>query len=387
MQNSKLSRLGRQSFLVGLLILAGCSSADFQADTVDYKSAGEKKTNPLVYPPDLTAPVVGSRYAVPAEGATLSQYNKDAAKQQGNANQPAAVLPVPQGMKIERVGTDRWLVVSNKTPTELYPKVKDFWEQSGFLLLTDSPKTGMMETDWAENRAKIPQDIIRRTLGKVLDSLYSTGERDKFKTRLDLNSQGQTEIYIAHRGAVEVLVGQDRGSSKWTDRPSDPYLEVEMLTRLMMFLGSTQEQAKAAQAAVNNPANVPPPASRIQGTGSQAILAVSLGFDRAWREVGLGLDRSNFTVEDRDRTQGVYYVRFVNSKDFDSQSEPGFFQKYFSFSSNKADDLKKAKRYRVVVKTSADNASRVMVLDEQGGPADAGVVQQILTILDGQITK
>ena len=165
MQNSKLSRLGRQSFLVGLLILAGCSSADFQADTVDYKSAGEKKTNPLVYPPDLTAPVVGSRYSVPAEGATLSQYNKDAAKQQGNVNQPAAVLPTPQGMKIERVGTDRWLVVSNKTPTELYPKVKDFWEQSGFLLLTDSPKTGMMETDWAENRAKIPQDIIRRTLG------------------------------------------------------------------------------------------------------------------------------------------------------------------------------------------------------------------------------
>lgn len=387
MHNSKIVKLASVSLLAGLLVLAGCSTADFQADTVDYKSAGEKKTNPLVYPPDLTQPVVGSRYSVPSDGATLSQYNKDNAKQQAGANQPTAVLPTPQGMKIERVGTDRWLVVDKRTPTELYPKVKDFWEQSGFLLLVDSPKTGMMETDWAENRAKIPQDIIRRTLGKVLDSLYSTGERDKFKTRLDTNAQGQTEIYIAHRGAVEVLVGQDRGSSKWTDRPSDPYLEVEMLTRLMMFLGASQEQAKAAQAAVNNPANVPPPASRIQGMGSQAILAVALGFDRAWREVGLGLDRSNFTVEDRDRTQGIYYVRFVNSKDFDSQSETGFFQKYFSFGSNKADDLKKAKRYRVVVKSSGDNSSRVAVLDGDGGTADATVVQQILTILDGQITK
>lgn len=387
MYNSKLGKLGRQSLMLALLVLAGCSSMDFQADSVDYKSAGEKKTPNLAYPPDLTTPVTGARYSVP-EGATLSQYNKDkAATQQKPSSQNSEVMPVQEGMKIERLGTDRWLVV-NKTPAELYPKVKDYWEQSGFLLLVDSPKTGMMETDWAENRAKIPQDIIRRTLGKVLDSLYSTGERDKFKTRLEVNPQGQTEIYIAHRGAIEVLVGQDRGSSKWTDRPSDPNLEVEMLARLMMFLGSTNEQAKAAQAKVNSPGAIAPPASRVQNNGAQSVLLISLGFDRAWREVGLGLDRSNFTVEDRDRTQGIYYVRYVNSKDFDTQSEPGFFAKYFTFgSSSKADDLKKAKRYRVLVKSGADNASRVTVLDGDGGPADQAVVLQILTILDGQITK
>lgn len=388
MQNSKLGRLGRQSLMLGLLVLAGCSSMDFQADTVDYKSAGEKKTPSLAYPPDMTTPVVGSRYSVPdGPGTTLSQYNKDTAAKQKPGSQGSQVLPPQEGMKIERLGTDRWLVV-NKTPAELYPKVKDYWEQSGFLLLVDSPKTGMMETDWAENRAKIPQDIIRRSLGKVLDSIYSTGERDKFKTRLEVNPQGQTEIYIAHRGAVEVLVGQDNGSSKWTDRPSDPNLEVEMLARLMVFLGASNDQAKAAQAKVNSSGAIPPPASRVQQNGAQSVLLVSLGFDRAWREVGLGLDRSNFTVEDRDRTQGIYYVRFVNSKDFDSQSEPGFFAKYLNFSSSsKSDDLKKAKRYRVLVKTSGDNTSRVTVMDGDGGTADKAVVLQILTILDGQITK
>jgi outer membrane protein assembly factor BamC len=385
MQNSKLGRFGRQGLILALLVLAGCSSADFQADTVDYKSAGEKKTPSLVYPPDMTTPVVGSRYSVP-EGTTLSQYNKDAAAQKKPGSQASAVMPVQEGMKIERLGTDRWLVV-NKTPAELYPKVKDFWEQSGFLLLVDSPKTGIMETDWAENRAKIPQDIIRRSLGKVLDSLYSTGERDKFRTRLEVNPQGQTEIYIAHRGAIEKLVGQDNGSSMWTDRPSDPGLEVDMLSRLMVFLGSTNDQAKAAAAKVNKEGN-PAPISRVQNNGAQSALLIALGFDRAWREVGLGLDRSNFTVEDRDRTQGIYYVRFVNSKDFDSQSEPGFFAKYLSFSSSsKSDDLKKAKRYRVLVKTGADNSTRVTVLDGEGGVADQAVVLQILTILDGQITK
>ena len=59
-----------------------------------------------------------------------------------------------------------------------------------------------METDWAENRAKIPDDIIRRTLGKFLDSIYSTGERDKFRTRFEIssNNPGYTDIFISHRG-------------------------------------------------------------------------------------------------------------------------------------------------------------------------------------------
>ena len=77
--------------------------------------------------------------------------------------------------------------------------MRDFWQESGFLLTTDQRNLGIMETDWAENRAKLPQDIIRGTLGKLVDSVYSTGELDRFRTRLERTPNG-TEIFVSHRG-------------------------------------------------------------------------------------------------------------------------------------------------------------------------------------------
>ena len=196
-----------------------------------------------------------------------------------------------------------------------------------FRSIADSPKTGIMETDWAENRAKIPQDFIRRTLGKVLDSIYSTGERDKFRTRVEQNAAGETEVYISHRGAIEQLVGSNKDSTMWTGRPSDPELEAEMLSRLMVFLGSgsLDEAKKAVGETKKSPEKA---VSRVQASGAQSSLSLDQSFDRAWREVGLGLDRSNFTVEDRDRAQGVYFVRYINAKDVGDSK--GFFSNLFS---------------------------------------------------------
>lgn len=381
----------RKIYLSGLGLLAGlflsaCSLTP-TGDSIDYKSAGEKKTPNLVYPPDLTQPASDKRYAV-AEGsaATLSQYNATT-KAKPKESGATAVTPSQAGMKIERDGDKRWLVV-NKSAAELYPKIKSFWEETGFLLVTDSPKTGIMETDWAENRAKIPQDFVRRNLGKFLDSIYSTGERDKFRTRLE-PTKGQTEIYVTHRGSAEKLVGSLDGNSTqgtmWTGRPSDPELEAEMLSRMMIYLGVSEEKAKEAVAATKTESK--PAASRIVTEGAVSTLVLSQNFDRAWREVGLALDRSNFTVEDRDRAQGVYYVRVVDTSDFEAEKKPGFFANLFK-SSSKEDDLKKAKRYRVLVKSGGSTTStRVNLAEGDGQPAAEKAAKQVLTILDQQIAK
>jgi outer membrane protein assembly factor BamC len=237
-----------------------------------------------------------------------------------------------------------------------------------------------METDWAENRAKIPQDIIRRTLGKVLDSLYSTGERDKFRTRLEVNSKGETEIYITHRGASEELTGSDKTQTMWTNRPNDPELEAEFLARLMQRLGYTEE---AARASVGKKSTLTTNAPSRLKKDNQPRLEFASNFDRAWREVGVGLDRSNFTVEDRDRSKGIYYVRFVNTKDLSPESK-GFFANLFSKSSK--DDMKKAKRYRVQIKDVAGNVT-VTVQDEKGANEVGETAVQILTLLDQQIGR
>ena len=354
------------------VLMSGCSTT-FSGDTIDYKSEGEKKTpTNLAFPPDMTVTGGDKRYVVPDGGATLSGYST-AVKAKPTGKE--AVMPVVDGMRVERDGNRRWLVVS-KPAKDLYPTVREFWQENGFILMTDSPETGIMETDWAENRAKIPQDIIRKTLGKVFDSLYSTGERDKFRTRLETNSKGETEIFVTHRGAVEELKGADKSQTMWTTRANDPELEAEFISRMMQRLGYSEQAAKSEVAkAVSKSTAV----SRLKKDVTPRLEFAS-NFDRAWREVGVGLDRSNFTVEDRDRSNGVYFVRFVNPKDLSNQA--GFWDKLFSRKSD--DDMKKAKRYRVIVKEAA-GAVTVVVQDEKGVPEVGEAAVQLLTLLDQQM--
>jgi outer membrane protein assembly factor BamC len=285
-------------------------------------------------------------------------------------------------MRIARDGERRWLVVE-KPATELYPQVKDFWQENGFLLIVDSPSTGIMETDWVENRAKISQDFIRSTLSSVLDSIYDTGERDKYKTRLEASKPTETEIYITQRGAVEQCVRdatQNCISTIWTSRPNDPELEAAFLARLMERLGMTQEKAKAMVATPLGPKT--PKAKFVQDGINQAHIELSAGFDRSWRDVGLALDRSNFSVEDRNRSTGVYYVRYVNPKDLGETK--GFFSNLFS---SKDDSSLKAKKFQVVIKTTGENSTSVYVQDADSKPENTPAGFQLLTLLAEQLER
>lgn len=358
--------------------LVGCSSVTTN-DTVDYKSAGAVRGPNLAYPPDLITAQADRRYIVQDGSATMSEYN--AAVKNSVQARKNVMTGIP-GMRIARDGERRWLVVE-KPATDLYPQIKDFWQENGFLLVVDSPSTGIMETDWAENRSKIPQDFIRSTLGKAIDSLYDTGERDKYKTRLEVSKPGETEIYITQRGAIEKCATDNTGScitTIWTARPNDPELEAVFLARLMERLGMTQEQAKAQVAVPLGPKT--PKAMLVQEGVNTAHIEMAASFDRAWRDTGLALDRSNFTVEDRNRANGIYYVRYVNPKELGDTK--GFFTNLFS---SKDDSNLKAKKYLVVVKSTGANSSRVYVQNAEGKPENTPAGLQLLTLLTEQLTR
>lgn len=378
-----LMRSVQQTLLIGLIALSvsGCGSFSSMtaSDKVDYKKQGEVRGPNLALPPDLITAQADRRYIVQDGTATMSEFNQAVKK---SSQMRTNVLTGIPGMKIERDGEKRWLVV-DKSAADLYPKVKDFWQENGFLLLIDSPSTGIMETDWAENRSKIPQDIIRRTLGKVLDSIYDSGERDKFRTRLEVQKPDVTEIYVTHKGAIETPVKDGSGSmisTQWMVRPTDPELEVIFLTRLMERLGMTQEQAKAQIAS----AVIAPKTSKatLIEDGSATRIEMPLSFDRAWRDIGLALDRSNFTVEDRDRSKGIYFVRYVNPKELGDGR--GWFGRTFGKSN---DSDKKAKLYRVVVQSKGENQIVVLVQDVDGKPENTSTGNQLLTTLDRQLIK
>jgi outer membrane protein assembly factor BamC len=365
-------------FLIGSVVLTACKSVTSN-DTVDYKSAGAVRGPNLAYPPDLITAQADRRYIVQDGTATMSEYN--AAVKKSSQMRSNVMTGIP-GMRIARDGERRWLVVEKPAP-ELYPQVKDFWQENGFLLVVDSPSTGIMETDWAENRAKIAQDWIRSTIGGALDTIYDTGERDKYKTRLEVSKPGETEIYITQRGAIEKCTTDATGacmSTIWTPRPNDPELEAVFLARLMERLGMTQEQAKAMVATPLGPKT--PKAKFVQEGNNQGYIEMSAGFDRAWRDIGLALDRSNFTVEDRNRSTGVYYVRYINPKDVGDSK--GFFSNLFS---SKDESGMKAKKYQVVVKSTGENSANVYVQNADGKPENTPAGFQLLTLLTDQLTK
>jgi outer membrane protein assembly factor BamC len=366
--------------LLAAAALAACGTfGNFELPTkkIEYKSAG--RLPPLDIPPDLTRPSGDERFIVPDVGsrgsATYSEYRRD---REGRADPGSStVLPVADDMRVERAGSQRWLVVKGD-PDKLWPAVKDFWQEIGFIVNVEMPEAGVMETDWAENRARIPDGAIRNALGRLLDSVYSTSERDKFRTRLERGAQpGTTEIYISHRGMEEVYTSMAQEQTKWQPRPSSPELEAEMLRRMMVRLGVQEERARSQVATVAQP-----PRATLQKGGEGSALALNEQFDRAWRRVGLALDRVGFTVEDRDRSKGVYFVRYIDPQiDNRTADNRGWFSRLKFWGS---DDPKKAEQYRVVVKDMGERAE-VNVLNKEGGRDQSATANRILSLLHEQL--
>jgi outer membrane protein assembly factor BamC len=360
MQRHFVNSSFKLTLLAAAVALSACSV--LEGEKVDYKSS--TKTPSLAVPPDLTQLSKDTRYSV-VNGGVSAASSKAATTTTGKEAVAVAAL---SDIRVERQGNQRWLVVK-RSPESLWSPLKDFWQESGFTLTLEQSNLGIMETEWNENRANIPQDAIRRALGKVLDSLYSTSLRDKYRTRLEVRADGGTEIFITHRGVQEVYATEDKNRTIWQPRPADPELEAEFLRRLMLKLGASTEQA--AQVGVVPPAK--PSASATTSNG-MPLLELSDGFDRAWRRVGLSLDRTGFTVEDRDRNKGIYFVRYVGA---DSQAgDESFIKKLFGGSTKAAAAVK----YQIAVRSSADK-STVSVLSELGAPEVSEAAQKMIKVL------
>ena len=330
-----MNKLHTAVIITCLLALAGCHTLGIEKKRVDYKSASASAREPsLEVPPDLTTPESEDRYAIPeSNGESVESYS-DYARGAGNQPQRSTaagnVLPPVQGVHLEHSGTQYWLVVDGPAES-VWPKVKQFWQENGFTLKTDNPQAGVMETNWLENRANIPEGGIRKLLGKVLSDVYDSGMRDRYMTRLERSKDGKsTNVYITHYGMQEVLTGSDKDSSKWEPRPRDPDLEAAMLQMLMARLGgngTTATQAVGATGATATGGAVP--MLQRMSDGSTAIM-LKEPFGRCWQSVEGALDQAGLALDDKDRASGVLYLRtkakessFLNELEFWKDKDNG----------------------------------------------------------------
>jgi len=375
-----------------LLVATGCSL--FRKD--DYKATQAKAAQPLEVPPELTSPTMDDRYSIPDPKASTSYstYSQQPAVTGVPAASPAVaaagVLPKFDSVKLDRYGDQRWLVVKGE-PEKIWPVVREFWIDAGYKLYRESPEVGLMETDWYEDRAKIPQDIVRRTIGKMLDGMYSYPRRDKFRTRLEKGVEpGTTEIFVSNRNVEEVLRGPEGGdSTKWVSHPADRELEAEMLSRIMVKLGGGDTKVTTASAPLpGRRGAVPAPAESrnavLENSGA-GPLVVNDGFDRAWRRVGLALDRVGFTVEDRDRSKGMFYVRYITpaAERPVTKAEDSWTEKLKFWKSSPKIDTKP--QYRIHVADAGASMSQVQVQNASGTPESSSTGKKILSLLYDQL--
>ena len=366
------ARLGAAGLCATLAaaLLAGCESMTTSVGKkIDYKSASSAPA--LEIPPDLSAPTYDDRYATStASGAAAARA----------AGKTTELLPRSTEVRLVRAGSERWLV-AKMAPEAAWSQVREFWEQNGFVIAQEQPALGIMETDWAENRAEAPQEGLAKYVSKYLEFASDTYKRDKFRTRIERGADpGTVEIYISHRGAAQVPTKTKGGSPEdwqWQPAPPNPELEAEFLQRMMVKLGTPQAQAAAAVA------GLPKQAARARiekGNDGASKLVVDDSFDRAWRRVGLALDRTGFTVVDRDRSKGLYFVRY-SDPDLDPKKSKGLLETLQFWKSN---EKGKPEQYRVVV-TQVDPNSVVTVEDPSGAADRSANSDKILALLQDQL--
>jgi outer membrane protein assembly factor BamC len=376
------------------LVLAGCS---WFTKKDDYKSAQARANQPLEVPPELSSPTMDDRYAIPDPHAqtSYSDYTKGL-NSQGTAKQAStagsAVLPKIDGARVERDRDQRWLVVKGE-PDKVWPVIREFWIDAGYPLVRESPEVGIMETDWYEDRSKIPMDIIRRTIGKAIEGLYSMPRRDKFRTRLEKGAvPGTTEVFVSNRSVEEIYTSEFQDHTVWNPLPADRELEAEMLNRMALKIAG--EETKVAVAAPTAPAGTlakqasltptaPEPRNAVLENSGAGPLVVNDSFDRAWRRVGLALDRTGFTVEDRDRSKGLFFVRYIDPDvDLTSGQKKSWSEKLMFW---KSADKQNQPQYRIYVSDAGANLSQVVVQDSKGEAEKSSTGKKILGLLFEQL--
>jgi outer membrane protein assembly factor BamC len=382
----KITKLVLFSLLLSMLfLLVACNSMPniegmLPDRKVEYKKSRQAQSN-LEVPPDLTSSSISDSLVIPGAtgSATYSDFANRDMPMPGAGNQ-GSVIPKLNDIRVQRNGDQRWLVIKG-SPDSVWSRVIDFWQESGILMVEQDPSIGVMVTDWIENRADIKADFITDSVRKLFDGVYSSSTRDQYRVRIEHGGDdGTVELFLTHRGMQEKLVsstGSESERTVWVPRDTDHGLEAEMLRRLMVHLGVADKKASRSLARKDAAASS---RSKLNRGRDQVSLAVNEELPRAWRLTGVALDRVGFAVEDRNRSEGVYFVRYNDP--MKENEDQGILSKLAFWEAEK--DIDKENRYQVKLAPEG-SLTQIVILNEAGSRDNSATAVRILTLLHEQM--
>jgi len=372
----KLPQLLATSFI--LVNVAGCSVVDNFVDTKNTKLnyQNNKSVKSLDFPPDLTAPEFDMAFVLPADGVASAVAMRGQANGYTVDGRQINVLPKSTNIRFGGAGATRWLDV-DASAESVWPKLRDFWRSVGISVKRDEPRIGIMETEWAENRAGLPMDWLRKAVGKVFQSAYDAGTRDRYRMRIEKPSAQSTRIFLTHKGAEKMITDTLTG---WELRPANHELEAEILNKLKAFLQGDVVGAAKRSASAGNANQVSSLASLVEQDG-QPILQIHDNYKRAWILTGIMMDRMGLIAEKRNQASGIYEVEYRGNDE--DTAKRGFFKRLFG---GRKTLLVKGENYQVHVQ-DAGKLSIVRITDDEGKPLSKRLTQLVLARLKQEFDR
>ena len=211
--------------------------------------------------------------------------------------------------KIERLGNDRWLSTT-LTPEQVYPAGAHLLEGQRL-----QPRPGPSGSRRARDRlGREPRQAAAATSSAHRSASCSRTAYSDQRAR-QVPHPGRAHARPAATSTSPIAAwkrstsASARSRTVWQPRPADPSARGRV---------PVPPDGRSSAPRTRKPRRSPPPRptapprgarrrarARARPTGRRRRpCRLDDGFDRAWRRVGLALDRSGFTVEDRDRGPG-----------------------------------------------------------------------------------
>jgi outer membrane protein assembly factor BamC len=342
------------SLLLLAALLVACSS-----DT-DRRYLDVSLDSNLELPPDLSKLEAESEFELPVGFSGPEPTAKD----------EVPVLARVESLRLEGSGDLYWLSVEEPVDN-LYQLIKNFWLSEGYRLMLDEPVIGIMQTEWVLTEQGA-NDEGASWFENVFASDDLTASQDQYRTRIELDQTGNaSRIYIAHRGTEYIYVVEgggnkqqqaDTGDNEWRFRQPEPELEVEMLSRLMIFLGL--QKAEVEQQVANARLFSPRASKHIDTSEQSPFLIVKDPYQIAWNRVYHQLERMNFEIAavDRKNLLGEGAIT-INAQVTEGKEDQGVFS-FFSRSSETVE-----KQIILVLAEETHQLTRVMI-ETIGGDFD-----------------